>query len=92
MMKKWYIGRCNKTPLEKYEIKNTNLFNPQVASTDKYGNDFYIFFSFSLLTSKMKKEEEKNVLCDGDGSRSEERKRKFVLKCETTDNHGMMNE
>jgi hypothetical protein len=48
-------------------MKNTILLNPQVASTDKYGNDFfYIFFSQRHLQVKCKtrreKEKKKEVL------------------------------
>lgn len=42
----------NKTPLENGEMKYTNLLNPQVASTDKYGNDF-LFFSPASFTREM---------------------------------------
>jgi hypothetical protein len=56
--------------------KIQNLLNPQVALTDEYGNDF--LFPPTSFTSEMLK--------------SEEEKRKFVAKCETTDNRRMMNE
>lgn len=66
-------------PLENRRMrKNTNLLNPQVASTDKYGNDFFFFHRLRL---QVKCEQQRGV-----------KKRKFVAKCETTDNRRMMNE
>lgn len=62
---------------ESSNTKNTNLLNPQVASTDKYGNDF-LFFSTGFVYKW-------NV-------KAKRKKRKFVAKCETTDNRRMMNE
>lgn len=67
-------------------MKNTNLLNSQVASTDKYGNDFY--FSTPRLRVKCKKIVFAMLLPPW----TKRAERKFVVKCETTDNHGMMNE
>lgn len=72
---------CYKTPLQKFQMKNTNLLNPQVASTDKYGNDFYFFLVLRWCWNVLCREWEERM-----GSSY------LIVKCESTDNHRMMNE
>lgn len=78
MIVKWYIDqRCKELKSIRGEMKKTNLFNPQVALTDKYGNDFGFLFVKSKWNAK-------NVFIYDENEK--QWKGKFAVKCETTDN------